>query len=540
MRPSSQARDWRAPLGAVSFVVAAITVVGLLLRLASFGDSLFGDELAAYFVVTGHSLGRVLYLMRGHSNELNPPLFFVLAWVSDRLFGDSAQALKLVSLLAGTATIPLIYVLGRRTIGVLAAVVACALAALSPFLIFYSTEARPYALLVLLLLLSTLALLNALETGGRRWWVAYAALSCAAAYTHFTAVFLLVAQFAWAILTHPHARRPLVLANVAAVIGFLPWLPTLIKTEGSPGTKLYAFLEPFTLHNIRIDLGRWSIGHPFVSLATIPGSVAAAMVVAGVALALVGTVLRVWSARRPLAVLRLRPEVALVVVLACAAPVGDALYSSLRGSVWFARNLISSWPGFAVLLAALFTYSRGAWRLAALALALAAFVIGDLELLESSNQRPDYAAAATYIDRTDHQGAPVVVLVEPTPGPPTAIEAALALDGSLRRHPVLRIGLPPLLAVLSAPPYAPLAPLRGEVVAREAATLAGDGTLFVVAPTAATLSRLEALRRRHFRGGAGELDLFNAFLGALPARFRPVAARTFKGFFPVTVYVYRG
>jgi uncharacterized membrane protein len=67
------------------------------------------------------------------------------------------------------------------TVGARAAVVGCALVALFPFLIFYSTEARPYALLVLLILLSTLALLRAVRAGGLGWWAAYAVFACAAA-----------------------------------------------------------------------------------------------------------------------------------------------------------------------------------------------------------------------------------------------------------------------------------------------------------------------------------------------------------------------
>jgi hypothetical protein len=161
-------------------------------------------------------------------------------------------------------------------------------------------------------------------------------------------------------------------------------------------------------------------------------------------------------------------------------------------------------------------------------------------MTQTSHQRPDYRSAAAYIDRVDHQSAPVVELVAPTPGPPTATEAALALDGSGGRHPVLRIGLPPLSAVLKAAPYSPLATPSGEVIAREAAALAGNGRLFIVAPTSAPISSLESTRRAHIRGGTGELGMFASFLGALPARFHPVTSRTYPGFAPVTVYVYRG
>jgi uncharacterized membrane protein len=57
--------------------------------------------------VSGRSLGDTLGLLAGNSTELSPPLFFVLAWVSDHVFGPSAESLRVVSLAAGLATIPL-------------------------------------------------------------------------------------------------------------------------------------------------------------------------------------------------------------------------------------------------------------------------------------------------------------------------------------------------------------------------------------------------------------------------------------------------
>src|SRR5947209_6704244 len=160
-------------------LLIAITLAGLLLRLPSFGNSLFGDEVGTYYIVTGHSLGRILHLQYGHSVDLTPPLYFALAWLAER-FGSSPQLLRLVPLLAGLVSIPLTYAVGARTVGRRAAIVGASLVALSPFLIFYSTEARAYAPVMALTLGSTLALLKALEQRRAIWLIEYAVLSCAA------------------------------------------------------------------------------------------------------------------------------------------------------------------------------------------------------------------------------------------------------------------------------------------------------------------------------------------------------------------------
>ena len=53
-------------------LVGLITLVGLVVRLPSFGESLFGDELSAVFIVN-RSFGEMMHLLNNHSTELNPP-----------------------------------------------------------------------------------------------------------------------------------------------------------------------------------------------------------------------------------------------------------------------------------------------------------------------------------------------------------------------------------------------------------------------------------------------------------------------------------
>lgn len=527
-------RRWAPSDGQAWALVAAITVIGLALRLPSLGDSLFGDELSAFYIVAGHGLGQMMHLLNGHSTELNPPLFFILAWGSQKIFGLSVVALKLVSLLTGTATIPLVYLLGRRTAGVTTGLVAAALTAGCPFLIYYSTEARPYALMVFLILVATLALLRALSSDGWGWWALYALAACTAAYTHFTSVFVLVALFAWAIVTQHAARRRLVLATGAAVILYLPELPVLHRISQSPGTALYAILDPLTAAHFRIDLGHWAIGHPYLPLGEVPGTAAVVLIGLGIAVGLVGTAMKL-AAQRP----RWSAAGVLVVALAVAAPAGAALYTLLRQSVWGARNVISSWPALAVCAAALVAFPGAMWRRAAAVLLVSGFALGGISMLSASHHRPDYADAVAYVNSLDPRGGPIVELVAPTPGPPTATEAALTLAGTSRSHPVFRVGAPPLQAVLAAPPYAGLPRQRGEVVAGEAGAAAGSGPLFLVAPISATPAALEALRGRHLHSPNGDLGLLASFLGALPAHLHLVSSRSFPGLLPVTVYEYR-
>src|SRR5207302_1257899 len=130
-------------------------------------------------------------------------------------------------------TIPLIYAVGRQLVSRTAGLVAAAAVTLSPMMIYYSTEARAYALMVAFLAGSTLAMLTALRGSRRRWWVVYGGLSCLALYSHYTAAFPLAAQLLWLLWAHPGARVPAILANVGAAVAYVPWIPGYVADTKS-------------------------------------------------------------------------------------------------------------------------------------------------------------------------------------------------------------------------------------------------------------------------------------------------------------------
>ena len=138
---------------------------------------------------------------------------------------------------------------------------------------------------------------------------------------------------------------------------------------------------------------------------------------------------------------------------------------------------------FGLLAGTLVTRTKPGWRLAATGLLIAGATVGGFSMAPQSTHRPDYQAAITYIDTVDRRGGPIADVVAPSPGPPSEPDAALALAGASRAHPVFRIGVAPLAEVQAAPPYAPLPPQPGEVVARDVAAAARNGHLFIVAPT---------------------------------------------------------
>jgi hypothetical protein len=114
-----------------------------------------------------------------------------------------------------------------------------------PFLTVYGQEARMYALVALLSVLATAALLHAFAFRRRRYLPAFALLLALLLYTHYWALFFalggLAALAALVIGAPARGRWGLVLDGALAfglaALAFVPWLPTLafhVEHTGAP------------------------------------------------------------------------------------------------------------------------------------------------------------------------------------------------------------------------------------------------------------------------------------------------------------------
>lgn len=438
--PGARGSWW--PLAAL----VVLSVAGVVLRIIVAHQSLFADELSTYWISATHGLGGVLKLLYSvgpikHA-EITPPLYFVLAWATSQL-GHSPELLRLPSLIAGTATIPVVYLLGLRTVGRRAALVATAATALAPFTVYYSANARAYAVMMLAVTVSTLAMLLALDTGRARWWVVYAVAACAAVYSHYTCVFVLGAQWVWVMWAHPEARRAAVIATAAAAAGVLPWLPGLINDYRSPTVKILNALSPFTFRDIRIDVTHWVIGYPETfagGLTHLPGAPALGLLAVAGAIGVVVVIRAIAAGRVPS-----RPaaptadhRVLLVAALALVTLVAEVVAGAAGHSLISTRDLGASWPYLALAAAAVLNLCDRRVAMLAAGLAVAGLAIGSAKMLGGDFQRPDYRAAARDVSALVRPGD---VVIDETgalsPGPLTGLDAALG-----RPLPLIRAEAP--------------------------------------------------------------------------------------------------
>ncbi len=157
----------------------------------------------------------------------NGPLYTLSMspWIS--LTGPSDFALRYVSLFFGVLAVPLTCVLGRRLLTEAVGLLGAALVATSPFLIWYSQEAKMYGAILALGLLSLYGLRRAVEGGGARWWAVMVISTSLCLYTHILTALLIPLQFVLWLWWWPHSRHHLKGGVISFGLLTLPYLPLL-------------------------------------------------------------------------------------------------------------------------------------------------------------------------------------------------------------------------------------------------------------------------------------------------------------------------
>ncbi len=234
---------WGAPL--------ALALVAFLLRV-SYHDaqSLWRDEVdvlrfanqpAAQLL---HNLAQVKY---------NGPLYYILmhGWLA--LTGESEFALRFLAACAGVLAVPLAAWIGQALIGRRAAWLAALLVAVSPYMVWYSQEAKMYALVGALTLLAMACQLRALTTGRAGWWAGFVIAASLSFYMHMLAALLIPVYALVFPLTWPGYRRR-----------WRGWLVSL-------GALTLPYV-PLVLWQLPLVINTYATGHPFYPIQDILAS----------------------------------------------------------------------------------------------------------------------------------------------------------------------------------------------------------------------------------------------------------------------------
>jgi len=187
--------------------ITAIVLVGAALRLFAYvaARSLWLDEA----MLANNIVGRTFVALLGPlgENQSAPWLFLLGERAATVVAGPNELALRLLPLAAGIALPYVVWLTGRRIFDDTTGVVAAAIVALSPLLLYYSNEVKPYGLDAVVSVSCVLLTLRALDDPSQvaRWVVLLLAGVCGL-WTAFPSAFVLASCWC-ALVASADARR---------------------------------------------------------------------------------------------------------------------------------------------------------------------------------------------------------------------------------------------------------------------------------------------------------------------------------------------
>src|SRR6478752_10864616 len=189
-------RAWAGTRTRVFWAVAGLSLLAAGLRFATLGvQSYHHDEIVTAVRVLHGGFGDAMNAV--NYSESAPPLYYALAWVWTQLTGTGEFGLRSLSALAGVATVPVAYLIGIELRGRRAGLIAAALVAVNPMLLWYSQEGRGYALFALLCAVSALYFVRSLSRGRPADLTLWGIASGLALATHYFAVFPVGIEALW-------------------------------------------------------------------------------------------------------------------------------------------------------------------------------------------------------------------------------------------------------------------------------------------------------------------------------------------------------
>jgi mannosyltransferase len=217
-------------LSARHFTLFAITLLALFIRAYHLDAlSLWYDEGATVAITLGG--------LPEWQKDVHPPLYYFLLYNWMHISG-SDYWIRMLSVVFGAATIPIVYLIGDKMFGWKAGLIAGGLMAILPYHIRFSQEARMYTLMTFCFAVALWGLVIAVQEKKRYGWASYVVGMTLLAYSQgvgilylgvLGAIFLILSDKPLA----PRTWLPFILASSLVLIFFLPWMGFFAQTTKS-------------------------------------------------------------------------------------------------------------------------------------------------------------------------------------------------------------------------------------------------------------------------------------------------------------------
>jgi 4-amino-4-deoxy-L-arabinose transferase-like glycosyltransferase len=241
--------------GQIYILLLTIILLAFALRAYRLGAQALWDDEAFAVLLARQDFYTVLARTLG---DTFPPIFNFSLHFWMKLAGDVEFVVRFLPMICGVLLVPVIYQTGKVLAGTRAGLLATLLVAFSPFHVYFSQEARAYALLAFATALTMYLLLRALRASlstsqchSIGWWTAYSLAHAAALYTHYLALWTVVAQGLFVLCLWVRRKvtlRGWLLSQVGVGLLYTPWLLLMLGMGG-----LSSNAPPQTLGSATVD-----------------------------------------------------------------------------------------------------------------------------------------------------------------------------------------------------------------------------------------------------------------------------------------------
>ena len=237
-------------------MVILILLVAFVLRLVVLDQSLWLDE--AINVNVARSLDFKSLIFNYTLSDFHPPLYHLIlkSWIL--FFGSSEIFVRLPSVILGTATVGLVYLIGKKLFETKTALIASTLMATGPLAIYYSQEARMYMLATFLTAVSVYFFISILKKESVVTWFGFIVSTSVLLYSDYLPYLVIPSYILYLIFFRKKISKFTLKAFIPSLILIffltLPWLlvfpkqfqaglstaaasPTWAQVVGSPDPK---------------------------------------------------------------------------------------------------------------------------------------------------------------------------------------------------------------------------------------------------------------------------------------------------------------
>lgn len=220
----------------ITFLIGVVVMIVNIWAL--FHQSIRLDESQSLWVATKPLDAIIPYIAR----DVHVPLYFILLHFWVQVFGTDVIFARTLSFIFFIFALPTIYIIAKASSNKAIAALTILLIIFSPFIMWFTLEARMYTLLILVTAVNHFFFLRMYNSDGEAGKVEYVVSAIVGLYTHYFFMFFLASQAIYVIYEGIYIQKSkfgkaFFLQLLYAGLIFLPWMLFVLSQGGIANTQ---------------------------------------------------------------------------------------------------------------------------------------------------------------------------------------------------------------------------------------------------------------------------------------------------------------